>query len=269
MPLSVIPRPNAFVLTASHHGTMIVPRFDTFDDPDDPHNPAFGIGHDLLNRGACAPSEINLGMELLSLLRQERGDDVAVLDCGANIGTFAISWATHMTGWGTVMAFEPQRLLYYALCGNAVLNNCLNLRAEQSAVGSEVGIIAVPVLDYIQPSSFGSLELRPSNKNQPIGQPVDYENAYGVSLISIDALQLDRVDLIKIDVEGMEAEVLDGAQETIAKHHPLMIIEWVKCRIEELAPRLAAMGYDFLNFGPMTILAFHRDDPARKFIQVK
>jgi FkbM family methyltransferase len=269
MTLSVTPRPAAFVLAATQHGTMIVNRFDTFDDPNDPGNPRFGVGHDLLNRGSCAPTEINLSMDILSLLRQERGDGVVGIDCGANIGTFAISWAIHMTEWGTVLAFEPQRLLYYALCGNTVLNNCRNLRVETAAVGSEVGILSVPVLDYYSPASFGSLELRQSATNQPIGQPVDYDNTYGVSLISIDALQLDRVDLIKIDVEGMEMEVLEGAQQTIANQHPLMIIEWNKCGIDKLSPKLTNMGYKYLNFGPMTIIAFHRDDPVRGFIQVK
>lgn len=269
MTLSLTPRPAAFVLTGSQHGTMIVNRFDSFDDPDDPNNPEFGVGYDLLNRGSCAPSEINLGLDLLTLLRQERGDGVSVIDCGANIGSFSIPWASHMTGWGSVLAFEPQRLLYYALCGNAVLNNCGNLRAEQSAVGGEVGLIQVPMLDYSIPSSFGSLELRQAGRNQPIGQPVDYENTYGVSLVSIDALHLDRVDLIKIDVEGMEMEVLDGAAATIASRRPLMIIEWMKCGIDKLAPRLAAIDYQFLNFGPMTILAFHRDDTAARFIHVK
>ena len=269
MTLSVTPRPAAFVLTSTQHGTMIVNRFDTFDDPNEPSIPAFGIGHDLLNRGSCAPTEINLGIDLLTVLRDQRGDGVTVIDCGANIGTFAVSWATHMTGWGSVMAFEPQRMLYYALCGNIVLNNCSNLRAEQSAVGSEIGILQIPALDYFQPTSFGSLEMRQSDHNQPIGQPVDYEDGYGVSLISLDALHLDRLDLIKIDVEGMELEVLEGAKETIASQRPLMIIEWYKCDIAKLSPMLTAMDYEYLSFGPMTILAYHRDDPVRMFIQVK
>lgn len=269
MSLSVIPRPAAFVLAATQHGTMIVNRFDTFDDPNDLANPVFGIGHDLLNRGSCAPTEINLGMDLLTLLREQRGDNVTVIDCGANIGTFALPWAIHMTGWGSVLAFEPQHMLYYALCGNAVLNNCRNLRCEHIAVGNEVGLIQVPALDYFRPSTFGSLELRRKNYNQPIGQPVDYDNTYGVSLVSLNSLQFPRVDLIKIDVEGMETEVLEGAQETIAQHRPMLIIEWTKCGIVDLEPRLADMGYEFLNFGPMTVIAFHRDDPAGKFIQTK
>lgn len=269
MPLTSVARPAAFVLTATQHGTMIVNRFDYHDDLDDSLNPVFGVGHDLLNEGMSSTDEINYATALLTVLREQRGDGVAAIDCGANIGTFAIPWAVHMTGWGSVMAFEPQRMLYYTLCGNTVLNNCANIQAEHAAVGSEVGMIHVPVLDYFTPSSFGSLELRCSYRNQPIGQKVDYRKSYKVRLVSLDSLQLPRLDLLKIDVEGMETDVLDGAMETITRHRPVLVIEWVKCKLDGLVPRLTALDYVFLNFAPMSIIALHKDDPVLKFIQVE
>lgn len=268
MTLTSVSRPAAFVTAATQHGTMIINRFDVHDEPEDTLNPAFGIGHDLLTKGVSSTDEINYGTALLSVLREQRGDGVIAVDCGANIGTFAISWAVHMTGWGSVLAFEPQRMLYYALCGNTVLNNCANLQAEHAAVGSEVGMIHVPMLDYFTPSSFGSLELRCSYRNQPIGQKVDYRKSYKVMLMSLDSLQLPRLDLLKIDVEGMEIEVLDGAKEMIQRHRPVMLIEWVKCKLDGLVPRLAALDYVFLNFAPMAIIALHKDDPILPHIQI-
>jgi FkbM family methyltransferase len=72
----------------------------------------------------------------------------------------------------------------------------------------------VPCPDYLQPASFGSLELRESKSNEFIGQKIDYQqaNCKKIQQIAIDQLKLDRVDLLKIDVEGMEADVLAGAE---------------------------------------------------------
>ena len=45
------------------------------------------------------------------------GDGVVAVDGGANIGVHTIEWATAMTGWGSVIAIEPQERIYYALAG--------------------------------------------------------------------------------------------------------------------------------------------------------
>ena len=46
-----------------------------------------------------------------------------------------------------------------------------------------------------------------------------------MEVIRIDDLRLNRCDLIKVDVEGMECDVLEGSRETIAKHRPVLFIE--------------------------------------------
>ncbi len=63
------------------------------------------------------------------------------------------------------------------------------------------GIMGVPVPDYLQPSSFGSLERKPRAESAFVGHPIDYSKTSG--FISIDALALPRVDLIKLDIEGI------------------------------------------------------------------
>jgi FkbM family methyltransferase len=61
------------------------------------------------------------------------------IDCGANIGVHTTQWARLMTGWGRVVAFEPQERIYYALAGNIAINNCFNVRAIHAAVPSTPG----------------------------------------------------------------------------------------------------------------------------------
>src|SRR5262249_8213949 len=70
---------------------------------------------DILERGAYGPSEVKFILSVLDLRRRMAGEGVFAVDCGANIGTHAIEWAKHMTGWGSVLAIEAQERIFYAL----------------------------------------------------------------------------------------------------------------------------------------------------------
>ncbi len=131
----------AFVIAATNHGSMIVNRFDhRMLDTDR----GYGVGYQLLETGSCDAIEVELSTQLLELRRRYHGDGVLALDCGANIGVHAIEWATAMSGWGSVMAIEPQERVYYALAGNIALNNCFNAVAMHAAVAAESGVICGP-----------------------------------------------------------------------------------------------------------------------------
>jgi FkbM family methyltransferase len=256
----------AFVLAASNHGTMIVNRFDyRMTGPDS----GFGVGHQLLERGAYDPLEVELAMQLLELRRRFHGDGVVGIDCGANIGVHAIEWATAMTGWGSVVAIEAQERIYYALAGNIAINNCFNAIAMHAAVSSGTGIMKVPMPDYLSASSFGSLELRQRAKNEFIGQEIDYSDSAmtAIQKITLDALSLPRVDLIKIDIEGMEMEALDGAQQTIARNRPVLLVEQIKSDREALRAWMAERGYHVVEAG-MNLLAIHKSDQTLSQLQI-
>ncbi len=161
---------------------------------------------------------------LLDVRREHFGDGVRVLDIGANIGVFTVEWSKHMAGWGVVVAFEAQERIFHALCGNIAINNCFNARTIFAAVTGQPGTMSVPMPNYFQPGSFGSLDLRQKEQTEDIGQPIDYSEAHtmNVPTVSIDALNFPRLDLLKIDVEGMEMEVLEGARQidrSVSSHH--------------------------------------------------
>src|SRR6266481_4254293 len=195
----------AFVLASSNHGTMIVNRFDyrMIDS-----QRGYGVGFQILETAAFDPMEVKLAVELLSFRRRHYGDGVVAIDCGANIGVHTIEWASAMTGWGSVLAIEAQERVYYALAGNIAINNCFNAVAVHGAVSSESGVLQIPNPNYLTASSFGSLELRQRDGNEFIGQKIDYsdEAMSPVRCLTLDTLGLNRVDLLKIDVEGMEVE---------------------------------------------------------------
>lgn len=259
------PRKLAFVLASSDHGAMIVNRLD-YRMTDETRG--YGVGYQLLETGQFESDDIHLVKNLLAARRTHHGDGVVVIDCGANIGVHTIDWATSMTNWGSVVAIEAQERIYYALAGNIALNNCFNAVALHAAVSSESGSMEIPNPNYLLPASFGSLELRQSNTNEFIGQPVSYnENTVTVRKLALDEFGLQRVDFIKIDVEGMEFEVLDGAKKTLQRSHPMMFIEKIKSDAGLLRKWLTANGYSTMDFG-MNILAIHSDDPALAEIKV-
>ena len=247
----------AFVLASTDHGTMIVNRFDY----QMVQGGGFGVGFKILNESSHELGEISVGALVLDLRRKFAGDGVVALDCGANIGTHTVSWARQMTGWGSVIAIEAQERIYYALAGNVAINNCFNTRLIHAAAGDRNGIMKIPDLDYLVPTSFGSLELKPANHPELIGQDVDYADAklVPVSAMTIDSLALKRLDFLKIDVEGMECEVLEGAKRTIRHSLPVILVEHIKTGSENIVKFLKHYGYHMDGVG-LNILAVHPSD---------
>ncbi|MBE0702548.1 MAG: FkbM family methyltransferase [Afipia sp.] len=248
----------AFVLVSSSHGTMIVNRMDRHMVNADT---GYGVGYQILETAAFDPSEVDLALQILHLRRRHYGDGVVAIDCGANIGVHTIEWAASMTGWGSVLSIEAQERIYYALAGNIAINNCFNAIAINAAVSSENGTLRIPNPDYLTAASFGSLEMRQSPNNEFIGQPIDYsaEGTVEVRKLAIDGFNLPRVDFIKIDIEGMEMEGLEGAAQTIGRSHPIMLIESIKTDREQLQQWLERQGYTITKAG-INVLAIHQSD---------
>jgi FkbM family methyltransferase len=229
----------------------------------------YGVGYQILNNSLFDPEEVQLALSILNLRRSIHGAGVMALDVGANIGVHTIEWARAMTGWGSVVAIEAQERIYYALAGNIALNNCFNARAIHAAAGATAGIIGIPQIDYNIPSSFGSFEIVQRSGTEFIGQPIDYSenNLTPINQITVDGLKLERIDFIKIDVEGMELSVLSGAMETILAHRPILLVEIIKTDKVELHRILTEIGYRSFALG-INSLFVHQDDPALAQISV-
>lgn len=253
-------RPLPFVLASSNHGTMIVNRNDyhMYNETQ-----GYGVGYQIFQSSQFDPHEVGMALQLLTLRREVFGEGVVALDVGANIGVHTVEWARHMHGWGEVIAIEAQERIYYALAGNIAINNCFNASARYAALGAEEGELKIPRPDYLKPASFGSLELRQSDRNEFIGQPIDYsaQGSQTVRMITVDGLQLSRLDFIKMDIEGMELEGLAGALKTIETHHPHMLIESLKTDAQALRSLLDRHGYKQYQMG-INVLAIHANDPT-------
>jgi hypothetical protein len=144
-----------------------------------------------------------------------------------------------MTGWGSVIAIEAQERIYYALAGNIAINNCFNAIAMHAAISSEPGIMLIPTPDYLVPSSFGSLELKPSAETEFIGQPIDYSAGKTVA----------------------------GARQTIERSRPIFLVESIKAGRERLRGFLSDCGYKVVEAG-INLLAIHKTDPVVNELQI-
>jgi len=136
-----------------------------------------------------------------------------VVEVGANIGAHTVSLARMVGPQGLLVAFEPQRVIFQLLCANVALNSLFNVRTYQAAAGRAAGTLMVPPLDYAAENNFGGVSL---------GQAAMGEE---VAVILLDSLTLPAVHVLKIDVEGIEAEVLAGARQLIARHRPILYLE--------------------------------------------
>jgi len=260
------PRKLAFVTAATDHGTMIVNRFDQLIVS---ATDGYGVSLQLLENACYDPAEVNLMLDVLDLRRRWYGDGVIAIDCGANLGVHTIEWAKRMTGWGQVVAIEAQERIYYALAGNIAINNCFNARAINAAVSNTTAGMRMPVPNYVTPGSFGSLELKKRDNTEFIGQPIDYSDAKMVSVptVTLDSLQLPRADLIKIDVEGMEIDALQGGINCIGNLRPMLFIETIKSDKSALIGWLDKLGYRIIESG-MNFFAFHNADKSAAEIKI-
>jgi FkbM family methyltransferase len=257
--VSQVRRPVPFVLVSSNHGTLIVNRND-YHMVDDERG--FGVGFQIMTASGYDQPEVAFALTLLQFRRAHFGPGVAAIDCGANIGVHTVEWARFMFGWGHVHAFEAQEKIFYALAGNVVINNCLNVTARHAAVGAECGTLVIPEPDYLRPASYGSLELRGRGEHTEfIGQRIDYAHAdRRVPLVNIDSLGLERLDFVKIDVEGMELEVLQGAACSLERHRPNLLVEVTKSDRIAIERRLKALGYQTHLLGA-NLFGLHAADP--------
>lgn len=190
-----------------------------------------GVGWQLSQYGTYDPHELHAVREILKLLRTT-SPKLIVLDIGANIGVHSVVMSQEV-GDGGVFAFEAQRIIFNMLAGNVALNSLSNVFCFHNAVSDTSGIIDIPIFDYGKPMSFGSVEFGGTQK-EDIGQKPLAGESEKVAALAIDGMNFEKINFIKIDVEGMEINVLQGAKKSILNFRPLMLIEYLKSDKDEI-----------------------------------
>jgi FkbM family methyltransferase len=165
----------------------------------------------------------------LGFIRQFIEPGSVVLDVGAYVGTHTLAFAHFVGEDGRVVAFEPMPEVFDVLKGNVAANQLSNVRLEKVAVAERAGSIEMPTRDIAQAASFGSTSLKGRYVQGPAcseqEKAVQTKAPVEVPTVAIDGLGLDKCSLIKIDAEGMESAVLNGAAETIGRLGPVVYAE--------------------------------------------
>ena len=156
-----------------------------------------------------------------------------VIEVGANIGSLTIP-ISQMIPNGVIYAIEPQQYVFNTLCANLAINDLRNVKPIKLAVGDSTKIVHLPIIDYDKITNFGGIEIKDGNKGEPIQQNTLDNIFYGI----------DKVKLLKIDVEGMEPQVLEGGFNLIRKHRPFIYCENDRGEnSEKIISHLKAAGY--------------------------
>lgn len=152
-----------------------------------------------------------------------------VLDVGANIGNHALYMA--MVSGSEVIAFEP----------NAELCDALRRSIDENGAGDRVTVRQCAVGAANGKGRFAEIHL------DNIGAQSVKVGEGDIDIVTLDSLAFDApVKLIKIDVEGMELDVLRGASKLLEKHRPLIYVECLdENQFFDVAAHLAGLGYGY------------------------
>ncbi len=187
-----------YVLVDTRHGTMLANRFDVF------------IGQALIEYGEYCELETQF-------LQRWIDRPGTIVEVGANIGSQTVALAKAAKAAGAdVLAFEPQPFVFQNLCANLALNALDNVTAWPFACAAQAGMVWFGHQDYRRPGNFGCVSVQADVMTEGIQVPC----------VRLDDWMVGRnVRLIKVDVEGYELQVLQGAAETLAHHRPMLYVE--------------------------------------------
>ncbi len=209
---SVITVAAPYRLVPARHGTMLVNENDRF------------MGQAYLRYGECCEIELRLLEQLADL------PGMAV-EIGANMGIFTVPLALRLAQRGRqIMAFEPQPVVFQQLCANLVLNGLTNVQAMPYACGAEESYVTFAVPEYRQAGNFGGVEMT-MRGDLAVPQASETQSEAAGRLCRVPCFRLDSflsaepVGMMKVDVEGFELPVLEGAARTIERDRPLLLVE--------------------------------------------
>jgi len=181
--------------------------------------------------------------DILLILKRLLKPGMVVIDAGANIGEITLVAAKVVGSLGHVYAFEPQLETSEELLQNVLLNNFTQISIQKYGLSDEAGDKAI----YRATSDFhdgsrhdGLATLYPSEKRAT--------KAGVIRLLTLDDFSehvgLDRLNLIKMDIEGAELPALKGGIRMLQKFKPYIIVEVQ----QETASQAGYNARDILSF---------------------
>ncbi len=250
--------PNARLVRKCRHGDFFVMRRDQY------------VGQSLASQGEWGEGEVQ------QVFRRFVREGDTVVDVGANIGAFTVPLAKLAGPRGVVHAIEPIRSLFNLMVANTVVNGLSNVQAHHAYAGSGLegtgndhndddndAATKNDALPYPPPDTLPTLNIEvlfepgsPFNSGAEmlnfgsvnVDQAALPHGTRGVDIVRtvpIDELGLFACDFIKVDVEGNELAVLEGARETLERFRPVVYMEADR---EDKNPALLRFMHDEVGY---------------------
>jgi FkbM family methyltransferase len=150
----------------------------------------------------------------------KKGD--VFIDIGSNIGLFSLIASKIVGDEGKVLCFEPSPLTFSRLKENVTINNFNNLDIRNLGLSDAIGELTFYVSNNgydawnsFSPSKDNKLEL---SINVPVST-LDFE---------LNEIDKSKIKLVKIDVEGWEKFVLQGAKDFLTNFNPIVMVEFTE-----------------------------------------
>lgn len=176
-----------------------------------------GVNQDLMIDGEREPQSIRYYESILNNI-SDSFDDMLVLDIGANIGHMALLEAKSCPN-STVWAIEPDPRNIEDLSKNIRLNSYDNIQVDQLAIGANSGE------KHLQLAEQPNLNKMTDISDDDLGS----ERKVQVDVVTVDSL-IERADIdesvpviLRMDTEGYETKILDGASELLKSNRPIYV----------------------------------------------
>jgi FkbM family methyltransferase len=185
-------------------------------------------------------------------------DDV-VLDVGANIGIYSLIAGKKIGAKGKVYGFEPADIAFEKFQYHIDLNGLKNIVPIKSGVSNYTGKAEFNICDDDAYNSLGDKPLK------------DIINKNTIEVVSIDDFVLQnnikKVDIIKVDTEGAEFLVFQGAKKTLQKDKPTLFFEYNPTVTEgfennsnDLLDLIYSFGYTLFAFSGSNLVEVKKGD---------
>ena len=196
-PTGVIVDTGSNKLVKARDGYMIVNENDAY------------IGKSIIKYGEFSEHELSFFSQIVS-------NTDNVIEVGANYGSHTLRLC-QLARQGMVIAIEPQRAIFQALCGNIAINSIFNCHCIQKACSDiDNQPIIVPEADFNKPGNFGGISMIENSSSTTSERTVTLDKLFH---------DLNRLRLLKIDAEGMEEKILVGGRNLIKRTRPALFIE--------------------------------------------
>lgn len=160
-----------------------------------------------------------------------------VVDVGAHIGKYSVLWGKQVGCYGKVIALEPKKENYDLLLRNIRTNKLCNVHAYNCAAWKRN-----EVLTLFMGETSAAVSVHAYN----------YKRSFQVQAVTVDELvqNLKRVDMVKVDVEGAEADVLEGMSFVLSRFRPCLMLEVWAVNYDRVVGLLGRFNYSFFEVTP-------------------